>query len=197
MDVWQTFFAFPVVMTAIPFLLFLLLLLFSVFTGLFDELLPSLNVDADLPDMLLPIGITQIPIVVSLPLVFFLATAELFMFSHLVTPLVPAWLFYTLATLAIPLACYLSLYLAAWILKPLAPLFDQSRVYASINYIGMRARVRTSRVGAHFGEVVVTRGSVENQLDVYCDDKEELHYGDEVRILSFNDVTRRYFITKQ
>lgn len=198
MDVWQTIFAFPVVVTAIPFCLFLLLLLFSVLTGLLDELLPEVNAETDLPGLrlLLPIGITRIPVIISLPLVFFLATAELIVFSYLAAPLLPAWLFYAVAILMILLSCYISLYLAAWMLSPLAPLFDQSRIYAKIDYIGMSGRVRTSRVDAHFGEVVVTHGGVENQIDVYCDAKEELRYGDEIRILAFNDTTRRYFITK-
>lgn len=203
MDVWQTLFAFPVVITAIPFLLFLVLLLFAVFTGLIDEGIPGLDIDldAELPNLLLPIGITRIPLVISLPLVFFLATAELLLFSHFMMPLVPSlvptWLFYALSCPAIVLSCYLSLYIAAWILRPLAPLFDQSGTYAKTDYIGMRGRVRTSRVGVDFGEIVVTRNSAENQLDVYCDDTEILVYGDEVHILSFNVTTKRYFITKQ
>lgn len=199
MDVWQTLFAFPAVVTVVPFCIFLVLLVFSVFTGLFDDVFPGLdfNADAELPNLLLPIGITKIPLVISLPLVFFLASGQLLLFSYWLMPLLSAWSFYALSAVAILVSCYVSLYIAAWMLRPLAPLFDHTHTYAKIDYIGMSGRVRTTRVDAHFGEVVVTRGSVENQLDVYCDEKEQLSYGDEVHILFFNVATRRYFITKQ
>lgn len=196
MDVWQLLFSFPVVVTVIPFFLVLLLLLFSLVTGLFDEVLPGLDLDAEAPNLLLPIGITRVPLVVSLPLVFFLASAALMVFSHLVMPLLPVWLFYSLSVVAILLSGYLSLYIAAWMLSPLAPLFDQRHMFSKVDYIGMSGHVRTSRVDAHFGEIVVTRGSVENQLDAYCDEQEALRYGDEIHILAFNETKGRYFITK-
>ncbi|WP_417606923.1 hypothetical protein [Oceanimonas baumannii] len=199
MDVWQMIFAFPVIMTAVPFFILFILLLLSVLTGFFGEIFPDMDAEAEVPGLklLLPIGITRVPLMISLPVIFFFATAMLLAFSFIVSPLLTGVLFYSAGTVAIFPSCYISLYLASWVLRPLAPLFDSNRIYARVNYIGMTGRVRTGSVNESFGEVVVTRDGIENQIDVYCDASEELRYGDEVRILNFNDATRRYFITRQ
>lgn len=197
MDVWQMIFAFPVIITAVPFFILFILLLLSVLTGFFGEIFPDMDAEVPGLKLLLPIGITRVPLMISLPVIFFFATTMLLVFSFTISPLLAGVLFYSAGAVAICFFCYISLYLASWVLRPLAPLFDSNRIYARVNYIGMTGRVRTGSVNESFGEVVVTRDGIENQIDVYCDASEELRYGDEVRILSFNDATRRYFITRQ
>ncbi len=56
---------------------------------------------------------------------------------------------------SIPVNFYLSLYISAKLLSPLAPLFDKSKAFAKVDFIGMKAKVHSSEVNSQRGEIIV------------------------------------------
>jgi hypothetical protein len=67
-------------------------------------------------------------------------------------------------------------YIAAILLKPLASFFNKNNAFASIDYVGLRAKVHSSQVSQEAGNEVL--------LDVMSHSTQEIRYGDEVVIVS-------------
>ncbi|MFY0675657.1 MAG: hypothetical protein JXR18_00070 [Neptuniibacter sp.] len=204
MDFVSGFFSFPVAVAAVPFLFLFLLMLISVFTGLVDDLSffgvsteTDLDFDTDISGTWLPVGITQVPLAVSLTTVTFVATVVIYYLNYFLLIQFTGAIFYLLSGAALALTFFVSLYIASFLLKPLMPLFDKEKSFASINYVGMSAVVRSNSVTEAFGEAVVTKGSLENQLDIYSECEEPISYGDEVIIISLNPVLKRYLVIKK
>ncbi len=204
MDFMQSFFSFPLAITAVPFCFLFLLMLLSVFTGVVDDL-PFLNFDTDVDvdadavsaGTWLPIGITKVPLTISLTTVTFVATVLMYYIDHFVLSTFDAVLYVGLSLAALIASLLASLYIAAFLLKPLSPLFDQKKAFAVVDYVGMNARIRSNRVSGAFGEAVVTQGGLENLLDVYSESEEPISYGDEVLIVSHNPELQRYLVIKK
>ena len=208
MEFIQQFFTFPLAITAVPFCFLTLLMLISVFTGFLDDL-SFFNFDADLDADIdadgdiattgtwLPIGITRIPLTVSLTTITFVATVIIFYTDYYLLGMLTGALEIAASVIAIIVALFISLYIAAFLLKPLSPLFDQRKSFAVIDYVGMSAVVRSNKVSAAFGEAVVTQGSLENQLDIYSETSDTISYGDEVLIVSHNPELKRYLVIKK
>lgn len=204
MEFILNFFSFPLAITAVPFCFLFLLMLLSVFTGLVDDL-PFLNFDTDVDldgdiastGSWLPIGITKVPLAVSLTTVTFVATVLMYYIDYFALNALEGTLSIAVSLVAVVLSLLVSLYIAAFLLKPLSPLFDQKKSFAVVDYVGMNAVVRSNKVSETFGEAVVTQGSLENQLDIYSESEETISYGDEVLIVSHNPVLKRYLVIKK
>ncbi|WP_415888355.1 hypothetical protein ACMXYV_09995 [Neptuniibacter sp. SY11_33] len=205
MDFLLGFFSFPLAVTAIPFLFLFSLMLISVLTGFVDDI-PFLStdtdveieVDAEVPGgTWLPVGITKVPLIISLTTVSFVATILLYYIDSFILSAMSGAVFYGAASGSILASLFLSLYIAAFLLKPLQPLFDHEKSFAAINYVGMNAVVRSNSVNQTFGEAVVTKGSLENQLDIYSNSDATISYGDEVLIVSLNPENQRYLVIKK
>lgn len=203
MDFFLGFFSFPLAVTAIPFLFLFCLMLISVLTGFVDDI-PFLNTEADIEldaevsgGTWLPVGITKIPLIVSLTTISLVATVLIYYIDILFLNSLDNLLYLGTAAGSILAALFTSLYIAAFLLKPLQPLFDHEKSFAAINYVGMNAVVRSNAVNQTFGEAVVTKGSLENQLDVYSESDGLISYGDEVLIVSLNTENQRYLVIKK
>ncbi len=205
MELLANLFSFPVILTAAPCLFFLLLMLLSLTTGLLDDWIPDfgqadadLDTDLDLSSsVLLPVGITRVPLVISLTCTLFIASVLLYYLDrYLLTPWLSGLPYQLLALLTLPVVLLAALYGAALALKPLMPLLDRERAFARINYIGMTGEVRSGRVGICNGEIAVTCGARENLLDVFCTTQDDIRYGDHVLILAFDSAQKRYRVAK-
>lgn len=206
MEFFLSFFSFPLAITAVPFCFLFLLMLLSVFTGFIDDL-PFLNFDTDVDVDLdgdvastgswLPIGFTKVPLAVSLTTVTFVATVLMYYIDYFALNSLEGPLSVAVSLVAVILSLLVSLYIAAFLLKPLSPLFDQKKSFAVVDYVGMNAIVRSNKVSDTFGEAVVTQGGLENQLDIYSESEEIISYGDEVLIVSHNPVLKRYLVIKK
>lgn len=203
MDFLLSFLTFPLAVFAVPFLVLFILMLVSVFTGFIDDL-PFLGgdadaeLDADLASATwLPVGITKVPLTVSLTIVTFVATIGTYYIDFYFLSAFSGMSFYLVSFAALALVFIFSLYISALLLKPLMPLFDKENSFAAINYVGMNAVVRSEKVSTEFGEAIVTKGSIENQLDIYAESNDLISYGDEVLIVSLNPVLNRYLVIKK
>ncbi len=205
MDFLLGFFTFPLAVFSVPFLFLFVLMLISVFTGFIDDL-PffgdtdadvDLDLDANVSATWLPIGITKVPLTVSLTMITFVGTVIIFYVDHFLLNDLSGNSLYLFSAAAIVLTFFVSLYVSAFLLKPLMPLFDKEKSFAQINYVGMNAIVRSEKVSAEFGEAIVTKGSIENQLDIYTESNEPISYGDEVLIVSLDPAINRYLVIKK
>jgi len=205
MDFFLGFFSFPLAVTAVPFLFLFVLMLISVLTGFVDDIPflstdPDVDVDVDteLPiGTWLPVGITKVPLIISLTTVSFIATVLIYYLKAFVLSPLSGGVFIGASLATIIASLFISLYITAFLLKPLQPLFDREKSFAVVNYVGMNAVIRSSSVSKTFGEAVVTKGSLENQLDVYSESREPISYGDEVLIVSLNPQNQRYLVIKK
>lgn len=203
MDFLLGFFTFPLAVFSVPFLFLFVIMLLSVFTGFIDDLPfgdadTDIDIDAEVSaGTWLPVGITKVPLTVSLTTVTFIGTVILYYIDYFFLEGIQGADFYLFSTIAIVLTFIASLYASAFLLKPLMPLFDKEKSFARINYVGMNAIVRSEKVSAEFGEAIVTKGSIENQLDIYTESSEPISYGDEVLIVSLDPAINRYLVIKK
>jgi uncharacterized membrane protein len=203
MDFLLGFFTFPLAVFSVPFLFLFVIMLLSVFTGFIDDLPfgdadTDIDIDAEVSaGTWLPVGITKVPLTVSLTTVTFVGTVILYYINYFLFEGIQGTDFYLFSALAIILTFIISLYVSAFLLKPLMPLFDKEKSFARINYVGMNAIVRSEKVSAEFGEAIVTKGSIENQLDIYTESSEPISYGDEVLIVSLDPAINRYLVIKK
>ncbi|WP_087018133.1 DUF1449 domain-containing protein [Thaumasiovibrio subtropicus] len=146
--------------------------------------------------LLIPPVLSHVPLAVALCVTFFVGTVM----SYYVDTLALVHLEGVVATAAkiatVPVSAIASLHVASWLLKPLQPLFDKEKTFATVNYIGMRARVHSSTVTQERGEVVVTHQGNEYLLDVVAETSAPMAYGDEVVILSKVEDSKNYVVTK-
>lgn len=194
---------YPVALMSIPFAILLLLMIVSLLSGFAGDRLflpgeldrPSAKIG--LPTRLLrPAGSSHYPLVVFLTVTCFFATVLLYAANRLLEGVFGGWLYQAGTLVALVVSFIAGMHLATFALRPLAPAFDPARSSARIDYVGLDATVRSARVGATFGEVVVTAGGIENQIDAYCEGG-EISYGESVVIRDYDAVTRRYRVERK
>ncbi|MDN3608250.1 DUF1449 domain-containing protein [Vibrio ostreicida] len=183
-----------------PFGLFLLIMLIDLVFNVVD----SVTADMELFDLdnipgsglLLPPVLSKVPLMVALCTSFFVATVLSFYMSHHTQEWLTGYSLDIANVLSIPVIAYLALIIAAWMLKPLSPLFDKAKAFASVEFVGMTARVHSSKVTALMGEVMVMQNGNEYLLDAVIEKEQDLAYGDEVVIVSREKELNRYVVMK-
>ena len=75
-------------------------------------------------------------------------------------------------------------------------MFNAKNAFAKISYEGMRASVRSNQISAEHGEVVIRQDGNEIQLDAYIEGEGDIHYGDEVVIISKHPSLEKYLVAK-
>ena len=214
MELIDRLISFPVVLTAAPFALLMVLMIISLVTGLFDGSDAPVDsgtdsgadADADLNGeagagnqvlrLLVPAGFSKYPLVVALTVALFFTTSILYYADGLVSAMLDGWARIAAEIPLVLVALYAGLHLSLLALKPLEPLFDRERVFAKINYIGMRARICSNKVTPGFGQAMVTKGGIENQIEVHCDADTRVAHGDSVIIVSYDNVARSYRVIR-
>ncbi|MCG9752981.1 DUF1449 domain-containing protein [Vibrio brasiliensis] len=147
--------------------------------------------------LLLPPLLSKVPLMVALSTSFFIATVMSFYVSHYSQNWLSGLLLEGLNVLSLPIIAYFSLVIAAWLLKPLSPLFDKKKAFAHVEFVGLKARVHSSLVTTDMGEIMVMQNGNEYLLDAICNQGVEFKYGDEVVIVAKTTEPRRYLIAEK
>ncbi len=148
-----------------------------------------------LPGLLLPPVLKKVPLMIVLTVTFFIATILTFYSQQWLAQLLPSGLLLLAEIILIPLALYLSLFIASLLLMPLAPIFDKKKHYAKVDFIGLKARVHSSTLNKEWGEVMVEHQRNEYLLDAKLDGTDSLSYGEEVIIVDQDLTSKQYVVT--
>lgn len=193
--------SFPTNFFFFPFMMFLLLML----VDLIFNVVENATADMDFFDLdnipgtglLLPPILSKVPVMVAMCTSFFIATVLSFYSDYHVNSWLGSELAFVADIISIPIVSYVALVISAWVLKPLEPFFDKSKTFAQVNFIGLKARVYSSKVTSDMGEVMVIQSGNEYLLDAVCEQNKNIKYGDEVVIVSRDSQSRRYVIVKK
>ena len=81
--------------------------------------------------------------------------------------------------------------------KPLVPIFNTDNKIQEFDYIGSLGKVRSAEVTDTFGDVKIENEDLEYVITVYKkEDSEEIVYGDQVKIIDYNEESKRYLVEK-
>ncbi|USH05187.1 DUF1449 domain-containing protein [Grimontia kaedaensis] len=192
---------FPTSVFFVPFVVFFLIML----VDLVFNVVEGFTADIDLFDLdnlpgsglLLPQVLSKVPLMVALCVSFFVATVISFYASDIVKGFISGSMLLVANIISIPVVTYISLAISAWLLKPLAPLFDRKKTFAKVEFIGLKGRVHSNVVNRKKGEVVVLHEGNEFLLDAMLQDDSSIQYGDEVIIVYKDDASDRYVVAKK
>ncbi len=194
-------FSFPTNVFFIPFIIFFIIMLIDMMFDVFEGLLGELDI-FDLDNMtggslILPPILTKVPLPIALCVSLFLATIMEYYLSTLLFSSLSETFSLIVGIISLPVSAYIALYVASILLKPLAPFLNADNSFANIDYIGLRATVHSSQIcHDQGGEVIIQHNGNEVLLDVMTNGTQEIRYGDEVVIVSKNNVLKRYFVAK-
>ncbi|WP_120510482.1 DUF1449 domain-containing protein [Photobacterium salinisoli] len=193
--------SFPTNVFFVPFVIFLLVMLVDLVFNIVESVAPDVDLfDAEnIPGagLILPPILSKVPLMVALCVSFFVGTIVSFYLAQALSVVSDAGWMMVVEVVSMPLTAYLALFIAAWMLKPLAPLFDKKKSFARVDFIGLKGRVHSSLVNQNRGEVVVQHNGSEFLLDVRVIEPEmSMEYGDEVIIVSQNKTTKHYIVAK-
>ena len=199
---------FPTLFFFWAYCVLLILMLVSLVTGFLGNLELPFEFDIDVEteasslsilDIFFPQRLAQLPLLVSLSIVFFIATVISYLIQDFLIML-PGIFYWIAAVIALFVIFFISLHLASWALKPFSSFLDQKKAFATVNYIGMTGAIKTTKVTANFGEISIKDHSGrEDYLNVYCDENlssSPLTYGDLALIVSFNETKKRFLVIK-
>ncbi|NRB67445.1 MAG: DUF1449 domain-containing protein [Vibrio sp.] len=193
--------AFPTSLFFVPFLVLLVVMLIDLAFNVVEGATAEIDLfDFDsLPGsgLILPPVLSKVPLMVALCCSFFVATVVSFYASQWAQNWWKDGLLFAANLVSIPITAYLALVIAAWLLKPLSPLFDKKNAFAQVEYVGLSARVHSSKVTSEVGEVMVVQNGNEYLLDAVTEQEIDIEYGDEVVIVAKEAKSRRYVIAKK
>ncbi|MEX0335975.1 DUF1449 domain-containing protein [Vibrio tubiashii] len=193
--------AFPTNIFFIPFIFVLVVMLIDLVFNVVESLTAELDLfELDsIPGsgLILPPVLSKVPLMVALCASFFVATVLSFYASQFTLDWLSEPLIVVVDVLSVPVIAYFSLVIAAWLLKPLSPLFDKKKAFAQVEFVGLTARVHSSKVTTQVGEVMVAQNGNEYLLDAICEQNVNIKYGDEVVIVAREAESRRYLIAKK
>lgn len=193
--------AFPTNVFFIPFVFIFVVMLIDLVFNVVESLTAELDLFEldNIPGsgLILPPVLSKVPLMVALCASFFVATVLSFYTSQLTLAWLTGLLTIIVDVVSIPAIAYCALVIAAWLLKPLSPLFDKKKAFAQVEFVGLTARVHSSKVTTQVGEVMVAQNGNEYLLDVICEQNVNIEYGDEVVIVAREAESRRYLIAKK
>ncbi|ODA35744.1 DUF1449 domain-containing protein [Veronia pacifica] len=199
-DFFSTLFSFPVNVFFIPFVVFSLIMLVDLVFNVVDGFTADLDIfDLDnIPGsgLLLPPVLSKVPLTVAMCVSFFIATVAAFYVSLLIHSQLSGIAILFANLISIPLIAYAGLAVSSWVLKPLIPLFDKKKAFATVDFVGLRARVHSSIINEYMGEIVVLHKGSEFLLDAVSEPDIDIQYGDDVIIVSKDSTSSRYFVAK-
>lgn len=206
MDLTELTSIYPTLFFFWAYCVFLFLMILSLITGFLGDIDLPFEMDADIDssslsilDLFFPQRLGQLPLLVCLSIVFFIATVISFLIQDLLL-LLSSSLYWMIGTIALFLILFVSLHITNILLKPFDRFLSQKQAFATVNYIGMTGTIKTTRVDQNFGEIAVSDHSGrEDYLNIYCDtnqDPDTLRYGDLALIVSYNKESKRYLVTK-
>jgi hypothetical protein len=190
--------------------LFVIYWIFSVIGGLDQSFGMDFDGDIDIEtsgvfsSLMVSYGLSKVPLSIGLTITSFIGFVissllqlnVLGMFFNYSAEFNPYDLVYIGAsTIVVVVSLFASLWLAGKFVKPLIPLFDDSEKNMDIDYIGLEAKVRSSKVSDTFGEILLVDGFNEHILTV-CSSEEGIVKNDQVVIISYDEKIKRYLVQK-
>lgn len=206
MDLSELTSIYPTLFFFWAYCLFLLLMIISLITGFLGDIDLPFEIDADIDsgslsilDLFFPQRLGQLPLLVSLTIVFFIATTLSYLIQDYLLFFTGA-LYWIIGSITLLVILFLSLHITNIILKPFDRFLRQKHAFATINYIGMCGVIKTTRVDHSFGEITVKdQSGRDDYLNVYCEQEphqKPLQYGDIALIVSYNPKLQRYLVIK-
>ncbi|MGF1725407.1 DUF1449 domain-containing protein [Photobacterium nomapromontoriensis] len=195
----STLLSYPVIVFFIPFCVFSVLMIIDFLFNISDGHLSNDIGDMDsslAAKLFLPSVLTLVPLPIMLCLSTFAATILMYYAETLLFQNISGNFTGVLIAISLIGIYYLALHISAIVLRPLAPILNQANAFAAIDFNGKRAFVRSVTVNEEQGEVVIVEGGNEIQIDAYNSLNEDINYGDEVLIISKNEDTQRYLVSR-
>lgn len=193
--------SFPTNVFFVPFVFLLLIMCIDLIFNVVDvavadiDLFESGNLFSG--GLLLPPILSKVPLAVGLCVSFFFATILSFYFSSFIDQYISTTTAMIAKVVSIPVNFYLSLYISAKLLSPLAPLFDKSKAFAKVDFVGMKAKVHSGEVNTQRGEIIVHHNGSEFLLDArILESDAPIEYGNDVVIVSLNKQKKYYIINQ-
>ncbi|KLV02304.1 DUF1449 domain-containing protein [Photobacterium aphoticum] len=197
MDVFfSALLSYPVAVFFIPFCIFAILMVVDLLLNISEA-----GADGDIDGswattLFLPPVIAQIPLPITLCISTFVATIITYYLDRVLLSHFDGLILTVITGVALLIILYVALFVSAQLLRPLAPLLCKENSFAVVTFEGKRAFVRSASVTHEHGEAIITDAGNELQIDIYNNINEDIHYGDEVLILSKNEDTGRYLVSK-
>ena len=208
---YQNISSFPTVVYT--FLLLVVVIYWaSAILGLIDLDFPEIDLDAvdlnaDSPHtgtdvlaaLMLRMGLTGVPAVVSFSLVILIGWLACYFVVHFVLRLLPdAFLIRLIAGVPILIATFFfAMLVTSKLIAPLRPLFKNASYQAKKHMLGQVAVVRTSRVDNTFGEAVLDDGGAGLIIKVRSSGEERFKQGDRVVLFEKIDEGSTYRVISE
>ncbi|MCX2790633.1 DUF1449 domain-containing protein [Vibrio sp. Sgm 5] len=193
--------SFPTNVFFVPFVFLLLTMCIDLIFNVVDvavadiDLFESGNLFSG--GLLLPPILSKVPLAVGLCVSFFFATILSFYLSSFIDQYISSTAAMIAKVVSIPVNFYLSLYISAKLLSPLAPLFDKNKAFAKVDFVGMKAKVHSSEVNSQRGEIIVHHNGSEFLLDARIFESDvPIEYGNDV-VIVFLNKQKKYYIINQ
>ncbi|MEL7311904.1 MAG: DUF1449 domain-containing protein [Pseudomonadota bacterium] len=207
---YQNISSFPTVLFTILLVLCVLFWAGAVL-GFVD--LDILDIDTDLGDLnsdsshtgpdvlaglLLRLGLTGVPVTVSLSILVLFGWIICYYAVFLINPIVPGRLLEVLVGIPIFVgSVYVAALITAQLIKPLRPLFEKATQETHKQLLGQVAIVRTSRVDRDFGEATVEDGGAGLILKVRTTGSDTFKRGDRVVLIERIDDASMYRVVSE
>lgn len=209
---YQNISSFP---TAVFTLLLVLAVLFwaGAVLGFVDLDVLDFDVDADIGDinadsphtgpdvlagLLLRLGLTGVPVTVSLSILILVGWIICYYAVYLVNPVIPGRLLEIAVGIPILVGSfYTAAIITAQLIKPLRPLFEKATQETHKQLLGQVAVVRTSRVDREFGEATVEDGGAGLILKVRATGEDTFKKGDRVVLIERTDDASTYRVISE
>lgn len=199
---FSALFAFPTNVFSIPLLVAILLLIVDLVFNVVESLTADIDIDIDNlsgDGLFLPPVLLKVPIMVALTISFFVATVLSFYSSQALNEFVSSTYVTMIELVLIPVIAYAALFISAWLLAPIAPIFDKEKAFARVDFIGLRATVHSSKIDTSWGEVVVHHQSKEFLLNAKLENGslESILHGEEVIIVGKESESNQYIVVSK
>lgn len=205
---WGIFFSFPVIIFSGLLTLCVLYWLVAAIGILSVDCL-DFDFDFDIDDLptdmptsgfgglLMKFGFNEVPMTLVITLISLLGfSISYFSFRFLVLPLCHITLYYyIMGTLIFIIAFISAVYLTAYIIKPLRPIFTKLNIANDHkSLLGQTVEIRTSSVNETKGEAIYEDGGAGLILQVRCHDSHQFKRGDKAILLRYDQTNNSYEI---
>lgn len=161
----------------------------------------DIDVDADisivgLTGFMLTFGLTGIPFTLVISIILLICwLISIYSQIYLFSLLPDGWLYYLLGGVSAIAIFFISLPIAAFIIRPLKGMFKSVETTTSNNLVGRDATIATGKVTTTFGQARVFNDGAEILLDVRCDNEHTLILGDKVLLIKYLEESHAYIVS--
>lgn len=158
------------------------------------------DIDADgsiggLSGFMLTFGLSGIPFTLVISIVTLVCWLISFYTQYYVLDLLPSgWLYFGAGAIANVVIFFISLPIAAIMLRPFKSMFATAETASSAKFVGLEATISTSSVTPTFGQAKVFNDGAEILLDVRCVEDQLFKRGDKVLLIEYHAESHAYIV---